>query len=433
MATEYHLITQNGTAGSYWAGLSTEQKDRYYWGGAYRVYSGMFAWETGMSARRNLKTELVVECEGAWIDSASGYNANHSLAGYYSITFTSKIDGVYGSGFHVGTIGAGYVRSDNSNSYTLYSTDTIYFVDGIEVRNTKSTGALAGISLSVVGSKATKCIAQTTGGYAIGCDTSAGQGHEISNCKAHSSPVGFRLPSYAGSCLWHNNTAVGNTTGFNGTNSYSNTVINNIAYNNTTNWGTAPSGGYWNNNAGLTGEAWTSSGSTRVVVSSSDFVNTAGGDYRPSGDSVAHTSSSLLVDVASQEFSKMVAVDIAGNPRPSYKNGDPTNWDIGAYEFDWGYGLAPASCTLTISAPVSLVGAEIRIYDNDNTPAGSFGTELAGTESHTASTYTYTGLQGNSIVIQIMLTGYEEFLQTYTVPDISIIDFYARMTPETNA
>lgn len=88
--------------------------------------------------------------------------------------------------------------------------------------------------------------------------------------------------------------------------------------------------------------------------------------------------------------------------------------------------------TLTIAAGVSLVGAEIRIYDLDNTPAGSLGTELAGIESCATATFTYSGSAGNSIWIQIMLPGYEEFGQQVAIPGADG-DFFARLTPDTNA
>ena len=87
--------------------------------------------------------------------------------------------------------------------------------------------------------------------------------------------------------------------------------------------------------------------------------------------------------------------------------------------------------TLTIEAPVSLVGAEIRIYDLDNSPAGSLGTELSGVESHTSAAYTYSGSGGNLIWIQIMLDGYEEFGQQYTMP-ISDTTFTALLELDLN-
>ena len=75
-----------------------------------------------------------------------------------------------------------------------------------------------------------------------------------------------------------------------------------------------------------------------------------------------------------------------------------------------------ASVSLTVVANVTLVGAEIRIYDDDNTPAGSYGTEIEGVESHTLANYVYAGSSGNGIVVQVMKTGYEEFTQSVTMP-----------------
>ena len=87
---------------------------------------------------------------------------------------------------------------------------------------------------------------------------------------------------------------------------------------------------------------------------------------------------------------------------------------------------------LTIDASVSLVGAEIRIYDLDNSPVGSLGTELDGVESQGSATYLFSGSGGNLIWIQIMLSGYEEFGQSFTMPS-SDGDFTALLQADLNA
>ncbi len=85
---------------------------------------------------------------------------------------------------------------------------------------------------------------------------------------------------------------------------------------------------------------------------------------------------------------------------------------------------------LTIAASTSLVGAEVRIYDYNG--AGiSLGDELAGVESHNASTYIYSGAAANVIWVQIMLDGYEEFGQEITMPS-SASTFTALLVPELN-
>jgi hypothetical protein len=69
---------------------------------------------------------------------------------------------------------------------------------------------------------------------------------------------------------------------------------------------------------------------------------------------------------------------------------------------------------LTVAANVSLVGAEVRVYDMDNAPAGSYGTELSGVESCATATYTFDAAPDNVVWVQIMKAGYVEFGQQVT-------------------
>lgn len=89
--------------------------------------------------------------------------------------------------------------------------------------------------------------------------------------------------------------------------------------------------------------------------------------------------------------------------------------------------------TLTMKANVSLVGAEIRVYDFT---AGShnYGAELTGVESCTTATYDYVGgagSQGKVVWIQIMQSGYVEFGQQITMPQSSG-NFLPILTADTN-
>lgn len=100
-------------------------------------------------------------------------------------------------------------------------------------------------------------------------------------------------------------------------------------------------------------------------------------------------------------------VDQSGNPFPGF---------VSMQADDGTTYTPPVSTTVTIAANTSLVGAEVRLYDLDNVPAGSFGTELSGVESCPSVTYSYSGSAGNLIAIQIMQDGYVEFSQDYTIP-----------------
>lgn len=110
----------------------------------------------------------------------------------------------------------------------------------------------------------------------------------------------------------------------------------------------------------------------------------------------------LYINVASGS----VTVNISNGASPSYRTAGASV-------------TIQNSVTLTISANVSLSGAEVRIYDLDNSPAGSHGTELSGTESNATSTYVYSGSASNLILIQVFLTGYEEYSASYTMPSVS--------------
>ena len=74
--------------------------------------------------------------------------------------------------------------------------------------------------------------------------------------------------------------------------------------------------------------------------------------------------------------------------------------------------------TTTLSSDTVLTGAEIRIYDMDNLPAGSLGTELVGTES-LAGTFSFTTSAANQVWIQVIQSGYQEFGQSFIVPATS--------------
>lgn len=441
MATEYYLVTQNGSAGIYWAGLpefdlfdGSNYKYRYYWGGAYQVYADFNTLEDNrinQAGNRGPSKSIVIEVQGKW-DDTSTWNSSTVWLGYYSVTITTKINGVRdAAAFHNGVPGGGFRRIVNT-TYPAYQIQkqSNMTIDGLEIINQNTTGGYAIRVYYAANAHIKNCI--ITGYRGLECLSYASkyQNNIFRNCLLYGISINA---GFGYSDVVNNNLATGCGTGIysDGATTYA-TVINNVSVGNTTNWtatGIGPNG-YAANNAGLSGEAWDTSGSTRITVAVTDFNNLSGGDF-------TYVSGSPLIN-SGIDFVAFSAEnrDILDKYRPDYESATyPSNlWDIGPFEYDHGEGnTPPASCTITISAPVSLVGAEIRIYDNDNTPAGSFGTELAGTESHTASTYTYTGLQGNSIAIQIMQSGYEEFVQVYTVPATDTLDFYARMTPETNA
>lgn len=136
---------------------------------------------------------------------------------------------------------------------------------------------------------------------------------------------------------------------------------------------------------------------------------TATGNFDSVGNTfTGYTASSGGNEAFYNDSGGTINLTILSGDTPTVRNGSGATTNI----------IIP-EVSLTISASVSLVGAEVRIYDMDNSPAGSLGTELSGIESHNASTYVFTGSSGNVIWIQIMKTGYVEYGQQFTMPSSS--------------
>lgn len=161
------------------------------------------------------------------------------------------------------------------------------------------------------------------------------------------------------------------------------------------------------------------------------FKDWANNDLRPAGTGATPAAQAKMVDAAKYFSFADTTTDIVGLERPNYNGGGAEFKDVGAFEYDRGYGPRPNLKQITIVSQVSLAGAEVRIYDLDSATPNFYGTELAGVESAPGSTYVYSGQAGNVIWIQILKDGYEEFGQQYTIPAVDST-FDAPLVPEYN-
>lgn len=385
--------------GEYWATLPANDpgggenyKARYGAAGSERVFGRLYDWMNQLPANASLTKHICLEVQGRWDDTYTGYTAGSNFAGYFSMVITSRINGVYGDGFHYGFLGSGYRRIDNFNVVTINTATQLYFsIDGLEIINSKA----ANVNNYAVNGQAAyncyNCILQSSGNGVY-----PRPGGRVFNNLVHGClTIGIKLAEYLSGSMAYNNTVVGCGIGINGLNGYTHHVVGNVCVGNTTNWGTAPSGGLWSNNAGENGDTvWTTAGQPSIVgLTGADFKNyvvpvTTASDFSPSGDSTAHTTSSLLVDAGSQVIGDMAAFDIKNAVRPSYKNGSSTNWDVGAYEFDWGYGLAPQQVTIAISGMAE--GSILALYKTSDGSAIISPTTIGASGSYSI-TYSYTG------------------------------------------
>lgn len=171
-----------------------------------------------------------------------------------------------------------------------------------------------------------------------------------------------------------------------------------------------------NNIGNISGCSFTSSGMGHAIeITTAGTYSFAGNTF--SGYGVDGTTNAAIYN----NSGGAVTINVSGGgSTPTVRNGAGASTTVNN------------SVTLTISANVTLVGAEVRIYDLDNTPAGSLGTELSGTESNGTATYAYSGSVGNAVWVQIMKPGYEEFGQATTMPTINST-FEIMLKLDTNA
>lgn len=372
--------------GAYWATLDTAGRERYGSAGSERVYNGLSAWGTYITSAKTADMAAVLEIEGRWKDT-SGDVHTPATTGTYSVTFTTKINGVRGSGYHGGVIGGGYQRIVTSDRAGFPSTART-IIDGLDIVAPQATYGSA--INPAAGTTIKNCLVT---GYKGIYFTSTN--FTCSNCLAYScTQAGFYFENTVGyASIIYNCLAVKSGTGFHcpGAATLNMGVVNCVSVGNTTNWAAAPTGGTWFglNNAGSTGNSpWGAAAITTATADNTTFVDYTNNDFRHAGDQFAHTTTSVLVDAANT-FVGLDAVSISnamvanGDPRPAYKNGDATAYDIGPFEFDWGYGLSPISVTFTDLQ----AGSTVRVFTTGTQ------TELAST-TNSDTTFAAIGATG---------------------------------------
>lgn len=107
----------------------------------------------------------------------------------------------------------------------------------------------------------------------------------------------------------------------------------------------------------------TNSPSNYIDFSNPDLVfkDWANNDLRPAGTGATPAAQAKMVDAARTVRRASITRDIVGNVRPNYNNGGPEGVDVGAFEYDHGFGPRPATHTLTLTNVV--VGSRISIQD----------------------------------------------------------------------
>lgn len=368
--------------GAYFLGLTSGELARYGSSGSERIYDGLVAWNTGRSGASALNEEI---CE-------IGEAFTELVAIYLNLTVpsavrevTTKVNGVRSAAYHGGVVGAGYIFDCTYGSYgQLGLTKHFTTLDGFTTKTT-SVNANPGLNVNAVNCSVLNMIVHkdATATAGAGINMTASSGSVVKNCLIIGQYNGIEINDYVSAETISNNTVVksvnyGITRVSAGTFSIQGYMYNNISVGNGTNWqgATAPTLLGGSNNAGATGNTvW---GSSPVTIATTDFVDYANNDFRPDSSSSPQVETGVL-------YYGALPYDIADDVRPNYMDGAAAYYDVGAYEFDHGYGPWPATHTLTLTNVV--VGSSILIRDQGDTTTHYSGTAASSTVEISITVY----------------------------------------------
>ena len=417
---------------AYYAGLA--DKSRWTYGGVEYIFDSLNNWEihrSGTVPASKLDTE-VCEIGMGWTDFNNGPITVNPLSA--AIRIEAKVNGVYTSAYHNGvfplatlTLTSGYELLGGGSGGGIAGLSENITLDGFIISGAGFSSY--GFQASGLGSIANRMIFNGGGTAGIGM-VLAGPAIVAKNCIAKGWGYGFLCNDYLSGLAVINCLAVGNVRGFGnnaGTGAARGRFYNNISIGNSTaNWAAYSPGDVYTshatNNAGLSGEAWITSGESRVTMATTNFTNYDGNVFTPA----AITSPQVETGVLHYGF---LTDDITGAIRPSYSgsayntavtagsfilglsytiavpgttdftligaansnanttfkaNGVGTGTgtatlnakvDIGPYEYNLGYGSWPNSQETTLSGYAS--GSRIKIAEQ------SGGAEIYNTDSPT--------------------------------------------------
>ena len=388
-------------------GLFAEYSGRWGASGGERCYDGISSMLAARNGAASRVDPEVIEFGEAFTEYATSGKTLRVGSCPYTL-YTSTIDGFRTPAFHGGNIGQGYINLITNYGHT---TGALTDIDGITFEHLSS--AAAGTLLGLYGTP--KC--SILNSIFIGKSTSSGSAGIVVNGGLANIQrnliIGFTdgLINYdsAGSGVIAFNTVSKCT---NGIRSFGDSLTyrlsswaNNISVGNATNWRVQPTTlEYASGNIGESGNSpWATAGGTSFTMATSDFADFANNNFRPA------SGTSPQVDSAISLYGE-TTTDIADAEAPNYNNGGAEAFDIGAYEYDHGYGPRPASYDLTITGLKA--GVEVRCYigARDGTA-----TEVAGVENLSGTSFSFShNVGGQSGFILVVSTGYKIIDLDYT-------------------
>lgn len=354
--------------------------DTSRWG--TRIYDGIATWNTGRAGASAFDVEIA-EIGEAFTEIATA-DLSISVPSAQN-RIETKINGARTAGFHYGKVPETLASLTLAHGYVYYATAATTSI----LQLTRQRDTLDGIGVAWAGSTSrnlldigARCAAYhsmvtcVAGNFGIGCIIRSAFA-ELVGCVLYRLATGVSLPTSQAGLLVASNTITNCSTGLSSGSTTLGYYYNNLL---TGTWTTAPTSFVGSGNSGATGASpWTSAGGTSAIVNTTDFVDYANRDFRPASNA------SPQVD-AGVAYYGYPTLDVTGGiERPAYNNGGAEYIDIGAYEFDKGFGPHPATCALTLTNVVA--GSSVLIVSQDGGTVHYNGTSAGSTFNQTITLY----------------------------------------------
>jgi hypothetical protein len=371
------------------------------WGssGSERIYDGIASFVSSRSGASPFDEEIA-EIGEAFTELRTSALAVTLPSG--ALKIHTKIGDIRTPAFHAGAVGAGYIfsRTMTNGAIGLNLTQLDTVLDGFTVA-AHSTGHINGTGVQLGAyTRCQKMIASGNSLAGIGF-AAINSGAKLDTCLSTgwaSGGTGIQIARNLSALFIVNTTSAGNDNGITVLSGYTSGIAgyfygNVIAGNTTTNWPSVSGQTVASYNAGASG-MWVTGGNPTITVGSGDFINLAGGDYRPA------LSSSPQVDTGVVPFG-FSDLDLADEERPNYNNGGAEGVDVGCFEFDNGYGPHPTSLTRGLAFTGLVAGSELKVFETGTTT-----TVFSDTNTATSETWSENSTGSKTVDYTILKDGY---------------------------
>lgn len=354
--------------------------DTSRWG--TRIYDGIVAWDAGRAGASEFDVE-VAEIGEAFSEIV----ATDLVVAVPSAQnrIETKVNGVRTAAFHGGNIGAALANLTLDHGYVFYATAATTSA----LRITRQRDILDGISVVWAATTSRYMIDVGALCTAVDCLATCSAGNfgtgyngrsafaSVIGCVVAKASLGWALASSQAGLTFVNNTIANCSTPISAVSTVVGYFYNNMVLGG---WPTAPTIFKGSGNSGATGSTpWTSAGGTSAIVNTTDVADYANLDLRPASGSSPQVDAGVLVY-------GYPTLDVTGEiERPSYNNGGAEYIDIGAYEYDKGYGPHPATCALTLTNIIA--GSSVLIVSQDGGTVHYNGTSAGSTFNQTITLY----------------------------------------------